>query len=96
MIAYGVHITTQISDYIYDIGVKGQGQIYMYLKSVLRLVHFVTQTPLNNMLRLLVLISHNMSVVIYLVKYAYCRSCTVETMTFYGNTSKSKSDREIE
>ena len=43
MFTYDVHITTQISDHIYDIGVKGQGHIY--LKSVLRLVHFVTQTP---------------------------------------------------
>ena len=40
MIDYGVYITTQISDHIYEIEIKGQGQIY--LKSVLQLVHFLS------------------------------------------------------
>ena len=28
MIAYGMYITTAVSDFWYDLGVKGQGQIY--------------------------------------------------------------------
>ena len=36
MIAYGVYITTKVSDHRYDLEVKVQGHIY--LKSVLQLV----------------------------------------------------------
>ena len=34
MIAYGVYMTRKVSDNGYDLGFKGQGQIYIYLKSV--------------------------------------------------------------
>ena len=72
MCTYGVHITTQISDHIYDIEVKGQGQIY--LKFVLQLVHFVTRTPqalsflMKDILRQLVLISYSILVDIYYLR----------------------------
>ena len=42
MNAYGVHIKTNVSDHLYDFGVKGQGHIMFMLKTYLLLVTLVS------------------------------------------------------